>query len=446
MTTSNLPNIFAPDSPMTRAHAAAMIGKAIGLKGDVTTTRFADVPSNHFAAGYINEAVQREILFGYKDGSFRPNETLTRGEMALMISRAFGYKSGTTTAAAHELMDKGISKGTGNGNFGVGELMKRGDFAVFLARAINAEFRVNGEALTATSMYVTPDTLNFRQGPSTSYIEAKKLFIGYPVNAYYKVGDWVYIKVDQSYGFVHSAYLSTKQPSVSSIKDPVDLLPETGTPSNPGNNTGGKKPLNQLMVIVDPGHGAHDPGGSGFGLQEKNVVLDMSLRLKKYFNQTPINVKLTRETDVFLSLAQRVNFARANQGDLFISIHTNAFNGSANGLETYYYGAATNPYVKNSQALSNYIQNRALQAWNLSNRGSKHGNFHVLRENTMPAVLVEAGFIDNKKDNAYIASPTHRESMARAIFLGTLDYLYHYEGRTDVASLYTKFNARPSAK
>src|SRR5690606_33539912 len=119
-----------PDAPMTRAHAAAMIGKAIQLQGVPVDTRFSDVPTNHFASGYIEDSVNRGIIFGYKqeDGTYlyMPEKQLKRGEMALLISRAFGYQSDTTNAAANEFMAKGISLGTGNGNFGTEDLMKRG--------------------------------------------------------------------------------------------------------------------------------------------------------------------------------------------------------------------------------------------------------------------------------------------------------------------------------
>lgn len=441
ISTSDNPTLYKPDEPMTRAHAAAMIGKAIQVNGVQTATRFSDVPSTHFASGYIGEAVNRGIIKGYGNGLFAPDKTLNRGEMAVLISRAFGYNSETTTAAAQELMKKGISQGVGKGNFGTGNLMKRGDFAVFLARAINADFRVGGEALISSSMYVDVDetaSLNMRQGPSTSYTTTKQLFAGYPVEIFYKVGDWVYVGVNGDNGFLHSGFLSSDQPTVSSVKDPIDLG------GNTGNN--GKKSISELMVIIDPGHGAHDPGAIGFGLKEKDVVLDVSLRTKKYFQQTALPVKLTRETDVFVTLQNRVSFARAYKGDIFISVHANATNGSANGTETFYYSAATNPKIAESKALTTYIHKRMIEAWNLTDRNVKKGNLHVLRENTMPATLVEMGFIDNKKDNAYLASPERREQMARAIFLGTLDYYYHYEGRTEMAPYYAKFNAKPSAK
>ncbi|MFC5604834.1 N-acetylmuramoyl-L-alanine amidase [Sporosarcina koreensis] len=443
ITTSDIVGKFDPDAPMTRAHAAAMIGKAIQLKGVPVNTRFPDVPTGHFASGYIEDSVNRGIIFGYKqtDGTYlyKPENQLKRGEMALLISRAFGYKSDTTNAAAQEFMAKGISEGVGKGNFGTEQLMKRGDFAVFLARAVNAEFRTKNEGMTSTSLYVNVDedtTLNMRTGPSVDYPVTKNLFSGYPVDVTYTVGNWAYAKVGNGYGFIHSEYLSTDQPSISNIKDPIDVITEII----------GKKALGQLTVVIDPGHGGKDPGAVGNKMSEKEVVLDISKRAKKYFQGTPINVKLTRETDVFIELADRVKFAKQNNADLFISVHANAFNGKASGIETYYYSAARNTNVQESKALSTYIQKRMLEAWNLPDRSVQSKSLHVIRENSMPATLIEVGFIDNAKDAQYIASPAHRETMAKAVFLGTLDYLYHFEGRSEVMPLYTKYNATPSKK
>lgn len=443
ITTSDIPGRFNPDAAMTRAHAAAMIGKAIQLSGAPVESRFSDVPSDHFASGYIEEAVKRGIIFGYKleDGTYNymPEKQLKRGEMALLISRAFGYQSDSTNAAAKEFLAKGLALGTGNGNFGTEDLMKRGDFAVFLARAVNAEFRVKDSDTALESMYVEigeSDALNMRTGPSTDYAAQKKLFRGYPLQVQYKVGEWVYTKVGNDYGFIHSAFLSTDQPYISSVKDPEDIITEII----------GKDPLSQMTVVLDPGHGGKDPGAVGNGMREKDVVLDISLRAKKYFAGTPINVKLTRETDVFVELADRVKFAKQQQADLFVSVHANALNGKASGIETFYYSAAKNTNVKESRTLATYIQKRMLEAWKLPNRSVKSMSLHVLRENSMPATLIEIGFIDNKTDASYISSPVHRESMAKAIYLGTLDYLYHVEGRDDVLSLYTQHNASPSKK
>ena len=205
------------------------------------------------------------------------------------------------------------------------------------------------------------------------------------------------------------------------------------------------------MVIIDPGHGGTDPGGVANGFMEKNVVLNIARHMNRYFAKTPIQTKMTRTEDYFVSLDFRTDFAAKNKGDVFVSLHTNAYNNSANGTETFYYAktAATNPYVKESRALSIYMQNRMLETWNLTNRGINpfgYGNLHVLRENTMPATLIEMGFIDSSKDIQYIKSEVERERMGKALFLATLDYYYHFKGRQDVLALYNVANGTPSKK
>lgn len=429
---------YSPEAPMTRAHAAVMIGKSLQLSGTNKTVKFSDVPSTHIYAGYINEAANRGIITGYAGGKFEPNETLTRGEMAVLIARAFGYDATSTNAAANELMSKGIAAGVGKGNFGTTQLMKRGDFAVFLARAVNAEFRTKTITDTSTKMYVNTNDLNFRPGPGMGYKETAQFFSEYPVAVYYSVGNWVFAKANGSYGFFSKELLTTNAPAIGS----TPTAPVVVAPVKPVKPTSS---LSNLKIVIDPGHGGSDPGAIGLGVKEKDVVLDIGLRMKKYFNQTPMTPILTREKDVFITLSNRGAFAAKNNADSFVSIHANALNGSAQGQETFYY-SAVNQNTTQSKALATYIQERMQEAWGLRDRGVKPGNYAVLRQNSVPAALAEIGFIDNKTDNAYIASSTRKEQMAKAIFLGVLDYYYHYEGYSDVASLYSQFGTTASKK
>ncbi|MGL4820157.1 MAG: N-acetylmuramoyl-L-alanine amidase, partial [Bacilli bacterium] len=216
-------------------------------------------------------------------------------------------------------------------------------------------------------------------------------------------------------------------------------------------------PSAKKTIVIDPGHGGKDSGAVGInGLKEKDVVLDVSLRVEKLFqSKTPYNIFLTRRNDSFLSLEERVSFTASKKGDVFVSVHTNAFNGSASGTETFYYASgarssvsvdqfispaqsgaiaavneeanadtlAINPYPQQSKDLASFIQKRLLTALKLKDRGVKNGNFHVIRENQTPAVLVELGFIDNKTDNAVLANASRRQDAAQAIYWGILDYL-----------------------
>lgn len=134
---------YYPSRLVTRAEAAAMLGRALNLDGEKRETKFTDVNPDSFASGYIQSAAEKGIINGYENGNFKPNANITRGEMAIMISRAYGYEFDNTAAgAAKALMTLGIASGYANGSFGISDNIIRADFAVFLARAINPELRI----------------------------------------------------------------------------------------------------------------------------------------------------------------------------------------------------------------------------------------------------------------------------------------------------------------
>ncbi len=172
-------------------------------------------------------------------------------------------------------------------------------------------------------------------------------------------------------------------------------------------------------ICIDPGHGGSDPGAVGNGQQEKANVLDTSLRLKDWLDLdtddssgggswTPI---LTRSTDVYVSLAGRTNYANNNSANRFMSIHNNGFsNTSANGIETFCYTSGSS----NSFDLRNKVQEEAIQAWPLTNRGSKTAGFYVIRYTNMPAELHEMGFITNSTDASYLGSASQRDIHAKS--------------------------------
>jgi N-acetylmuramoyl-L-alanine amidase len=414
---------FNPGREVNRAEAAAMLGRALNFDGTKVQTNFTDVSSGSFASGYIKKASDLHIISGYSDGTFRPDNSITRGEMALLISRAFGYGATSTTSAASQLMAKGIAQGISNGDFGFYQPITRADFSVFLARAINYKLRTTPSVQFNSSLKVTADSLNLRTGPSTKYEVKGGLVQGTEVEAAYKVGDWIYVRSGSLEGFVHGGYL-TGSAGVGSGGNGG----ETGDNNN--NN-----PISSQVIVIDAGHGGSDPGSSGFGLNEKDVTLNTALKVKALFANTPFQIKLTRETDKYVALAERVSFAKSVKGNVFVSIHTNAFtSSSAHGTESYYYAAYENPNTADSKLLATKIQKRMLDAWGLTNRGVENGDLYVLRENTMPATLVELGFITNKSENQMLASDSWRQKAAKAIYLGILDY--YKEKGFNVSSLY----------
>jgi N-acetylmuramoyl-L-alanine amidase len=168
-----------------------------------------------------------------------------------------------------------------------------------------------------------------------------------------------------------------------------------------------------MKLYLDPGHGGSDPGAQGNGLQEKNITLDIALKIRAILlnNYENIEVMMSRTSDIFKSLTERTNEANAWGADYYLSIHCNAFNGSALGYEDYIHNALSDSSA--TAAYRRIIHEEVTKVNQLTNRGMKKANFHVLRESTMPAFLSENGFIDNPHDGALMKQAAWRQDVAQ---------------------------------
>ncbi|GAB3801982.1 sporulation-specific N-acetylmuramoyl-L-alanine amidase [Virgibacillus kimchii] len=167
-----------------------------------------------------------------------------------------------------------------------------------------------------------------------------------------------------------------------------------------------------MKLYLDPGHGGNDSGATGNGLMEKNVVLDISLKIRNLLNDYEgISVKMSRTNDKSVSLLARTNEANNWGADYFLSVHANAFNGSANGYEDFIH----NSLGSNSQTakLRDTIHAEIMKQVDFNNRGKKSANFHVLRETSMSAILTENGFIDHAGDAAKLKSDAYLNRIAQ---------------------------------
>lgn len=171
-------------------------------------------------------------------------------------------------------------------------------------------------------------------------------------------------------------------------------------------------------IVIDPGHGGSDPGGTGNSMEEAAIVLDTSKRFRDLLEADTDDtsgggswtVSMTRTTDVYVSLAGRSAYANSIDADRFMSIHANAFgNTTANGTETFSYGEGTV-----SASLRNLVQEEMVDAWQLTNRGNKTAGFSVLRNTSMPAELHELAFITHTGDASKLGSEEHRQAAAEA--------------------------------
>ena len=175
----------------------------------------------------------------------------------------------------------------------------------------------------------------------------------------------------------------------------------------------------QLTVVIDPGHGGRDPGAVGIGgLREKDINIAVARRMQQNLQAAGINVLLTRSDDREIDLDPRVVFAERADADIFVSIHANAISLSRpdiNGLETYYYSSGLR--------LAQTIHNNVLRNTDLRDRGVRQARFYVLVNTSMPAVLVETGFVTGREDAARFRNPAAVEAIADSITGGILQYL-----------------------
>lgn len=178
------------------------------------------------------------------------------------------------------------------------------------------------------------------------------------------------------------------------------------------------KMAKKFKVKGDAGHGDTDPGAIGpTGKKEKDFNLTMALKLEELFKNHPhIDFSLTRRTDVFLELKQRVKIANSQPADLFISIHANAASSSANGTETFYNRTTSAP-------LAGVLQRHMLAATGFKDRGARYGNFAVIRDTKMDAVLLEVGFISNPEEEKKLFDNDFQNRVALAIAQGICEYL-----------------------
>ncbi|MGO4890243.1 N-acetylmuramoyl-L-alanine amidase [Anaerobacillus sp. MEB173] len=400
---------FKPNAPVTRAEAVTMIGRAINMNGTQRATKFSDVPARHWASGYIASGSDQKIVGGYEDGAFRPSKTVTRAEMAMFLTRAFPLTEGGAanfsdvpkSHMAYPSIDRiataRISTGYPDGTFRPNGATTRVEFALFLARTLYPEYRppeieISGADVKDAIVVNAATGLNVRPTPSTDQDPIARLQNGTRLQVLSVQGSWAEIVFQSIHGYVHTSYISYTS----------------------------DKPLHGKVIAVDPGHGGRDPGASAFGVTEKEIVLDVGLRLQKKLEAAGAKVVMTRSTDVFLTLDERVQIAKNANANSFVSIHVNGASAeSANGTETYW--DRTNSSA-DSKKLADLIQKQLTEKLKLRDRGVKEAGFYVIKNTTMPSVLVELGFVTNQTEAGKMKTAQFREDSAEAIYQGLLQF------------------------
>ena len=215
--------------------------------------------------------------------------------------------------------------------------------------------------------------------------------------------------------------------------------------------------LTAKTIVIDPGHGGKDPGALGTGaLQEKGIVLSIAKKLREVLTAKGYTVLMTRDTNRFIPLKKRTEFATQHKADLFLSIHANGSESrSANGIETYYLdvtstdsaaekiaareninsgysiqeletlleGLIRESKSEDSKRLAQYVQQALVQSTGAANRGVKHARFVVLIGTKVPAILIETGFVSNAVEGQKLATSAYQQELAIAIAQGVDRFL-----------------------
>ena len=191
-------------------------------------------------------------------------------------------------------------------------------------------------------------------------------------------------------------------------------------------------PVAEKVIVIDPGHGGFDPGKTGnTGENEKDINLKVALKLQQYLEQGGATVLLTRNEDTALGdskqadMKERKEIADTSQGDIFISIHQNAYTGPGpKGAQTFYHNGSAE-----GKRLAEAIQSQMVEKLEGNNQRQAKANmdYYLLKKPQMVSVIVECGFISNPEEEKKLNSDEYQEELAWAIYLGILDYFQQEE-------------------
>jgi N-acetylmuramoyl-L-alanine amidase len=249
----------------------------------------------------------------------------------------------------------------------------------------------------------------------------------------------------------------------ATVPPPLETTPPPPLPPS-ANTNGGFSMSRQLglgvaRIVIDAGHGGHDPGAKARGIEEADLVLDVALRLEALLKDAGVEVIMTRRTDTFIALEERTAIANRAGADLFLSIHSNASASDlAHGIETYFLNFAPNPQaeaiaarenaggsktmrnlpdivraialnnkIDESRDFASMVQNAMYTKLQKSNKtvrnlGVKQAPFMVLVGATMPSILAEISFITNRNEATLLKTDKYKQQIAEALLAGILRY------------------------
>jgi N-acetylmuramoyl-L-alanine amidase len=323
-----------------------------------------------------------------------------------------------------------------------------------------SNLRVTNSMRSAPRVYPTRVTLIARATPATPRIPVTRTV---PVPPRLPVTRSTPVAVDARVAPEVRAASLVVEPSVENV--PGEKTALAGKPIAPSTNSSGKFSVARQLglgvsrIVIDAGHGGHDPGASAHGITEADVVLDVALRLETLLLEHGIDVVMTRRTNEYITLDERTEVANRDSADLFLSIHANASaNAAARGVETYFLNFALNPQAEAVAARENAASGKTMnslpsiiKAITLNSKlnesrdfaasiqralvrgmrprnkalrdlGVKQAPFVVLIGAAMPSVLAEISFVTNRQEARLLKTAAYRQRIAESLLAGILRY------------------------
>ncbi|WP_108670620.1 SH3 domain-containing protein [Peribacillus acanthi] len=246
---------------------------------------------------------------------------------------------------------------------------------------------------TVDEMVVLTDNANIRTGPGTEF---PQVILGLKGETFKKVGseiDWFKILLNDG----------TEAWVASWLVMPVISKPET-------------EGLKGKTIVLDAGHGGTDPGAVGLHNYESILTLLTVSKTAALLKEAGANVVLTRSIDKYISLKARVDVSHKANADAFVSFHYNVGTKTSSGIISFYYSAAK------EKRLADTIHKSLVAHTGMKDQGVRYGNFHVIRENKKPAVLLELGFVSNPNEEILVATEEYQTKAAQGVYEGLVSY------------------------
>ncbi|WP_332629798.1 N-acetylmuramoyl-L-alanine amidase [Halalkalibacter flavus] len=404
---------FRPNNSLTRAQASVILTGALGVDGlKVSRATFRDVSLSYWASPEIERAASLGVLTGRSDGRFSPGDNLTKAQAAAVIARAFklnGSGSSSFSDVSSGYWAQREIKALEQN--GIVETGGRYEPGKSISRAEFATYvaRAMNNSYRLGASQPKPENAQFTGVVNVSSTLNVRSGAGTNHSSIGSVRNGQKVDVYETIGSWYRIKFGNDWGFVSSTYVKS---------SNSSNNSNSK--LSNRVIAIDPGHGGRDPGAVGNGLQEKDIVLAVGLELEKKLKNAGAKPVITRDRDVFVELDQRAKIANDAKADIFVSLHVNSGPSGGQGTETWI--SASSSSSNESRDLAEKINKRLVAELGTRDRGVKSANFKVLTETNMPAVLVELGFVTNSRDATIMKRSNFNEKAANAIYKGIEDY------------------------